>query len=868
MELVFSWFADAGAWPEHPGSGPAVLDQEVVGPLRLLDHVETMLGLGRPDISAVRRIAVYQRKVEAAGAKRFWSASFKLDPWSSTRELLGWRDELVEAGWRPGVGIERTRLADIAAAEEAGPAMPFGRSDRLRAVIDALGERPSLSLRSVRLVDDRSSLPAGWRALLEALERCGTLIEQIPEQVFASLEGGRLTLLSADTELAAAEALTAWLAAEPEGNEGLVFVLGKDSALLDHSLAKIGLPRIGRSATSPHRALLQLLPLAFALAWEPPDPNRLLDLLLLPITPLPRFVANKLAKVVAEAPGVGGEGWLAVWTDIESSLAKEEGADAKKDAARLAQWRLFVEPGRHDPKIGMPRVVARGIAARISAWAVGRFGDSEDQMFMSLAQVAGDLVSAIDAIEQDMLNRLLIERMIEQAVGVGASDPTAVAEAAPWRSVPHPGAVWGEAKMVVWWHFADVGETTAAAKWNRLERDALADAGCPLDGPEIELRRLSAAWERPQRHSRERVILIRPSLAGGVDTAAHPLWHSIVAKRPEALDGVLVRAETVLRDPAPTFAGRTLKRLPVAPVSPPEPRPEWAAPAGEIHPREFESASSLGSLLSCPLQWTLKYASKLRPGVRQSLPDLDKLVGIVAHRIAQEAFPPGPPPEPDEVKDFAAKRLDELLPRIAATLLLPGASGEHAAARRSVPLALAELARFLRSESLTVVSVESDFSTPDTLAPGTGATGRIDMRAVTPTGRPVVIDLKWYRSEKYVRNDLERGTSLQTAIYARHVSDEDVDVAAGYFMLRQRRFLTDAPLNGGAATVVKGPGPKETWDKVLTSFKAAMDEIEEGKVRAAFEHDGEKPEKFSDPYLLTPPNCGRCDFAGICGGNP
>ena len=192
MDLVFSWFADAGAWPEHPGSGCAVVDQEVVGPLRLLDHVETMLGLGRPDVSAVRRIAVYQRKVAAAGAKRFWSASFNLDPWSSTRELLGWRDELVEAGWRPGVGIERTRLADIAAAEEAGPALPFGRADRVRAVIDALGERPSLSLRSVRLVDDRSSLLAGWRALLEALERCGTLIEQLPEQAAASLEDGRL----------------------------------------------------------------------------------------------------------------------------------------------------------------------------------------------------------------------------------------------------------------------------------------------------------------------------------------------------------------------------------------------------------------------------------------------------------------------------------------------------------------------------------------------------------------------------------------------------------------------------------------------------------------------------------------------------
>jgi ATP-dependent helicase/nuclease subunit B len=87
MDHVFSWFSDAGAWPEHPGSGCAVVDEAVVGPSALLDHVETMLGLGGPEIATVERIAVYRRKIEAAGAGRFWSSSFELDSWSSTREL-------------------------------------------------------------------------------------------------------------------------------------------------------------------------------------------------------------------------------------------------------------------------------------------------------------------------------------------------------------------------------------------------------------------------------------------------------------------------------------------------------------------------------------------------------------------------------------------------------------------------------------------------------------------------------------------------------------------------------------------------------------------------------------------------------------
>jgi hypothetical protein len=69
MNLIFAWFGEAGAWPEHPGKGGAVYDREVVGPLRLLDLVETMSGLGGPDVPTVHRIALCRRKIESAGRK-------------------------------------------------------------------------------------------------------------------------------------------------------------------------------------------------------------------------------------------------------------------------------------------------------------------------------------------------------------------------------------------------------------------------------------------------------------------------------------------------------------------------------------------------------------------------------------------------------------------------------------------------------------------------------------------------------------------------------------------------------------------------------------------------------------------------------
>jgi RecB family exonuclease len=865
MDLVFSWFADAGAWPEYPGSGYGILDQAVVGPLRLLDHVETMLGLGGPQVSSVERIAIYRQKLEAAGSDKFWSKSFVLDPWSSTRELLGWRDELIEAGWRPRMGAARGRFAHLSAAEEAGPKLPSGLADRLRAAIDALAELPRLSLRSIKLVDERGLFPIGWRTLLDHLERCGVGIEQFPPGPAPTLGDGRLTLLAADTELIAAEALAAWLASAPEENRDLVFVLGKDTALLDHSLHKAGLPRFGHSAPSPHRSLLQLLPLSFALAWEPPDPGRLLDFLLLPLAPLPRSVANKLANLVAESPGVGGEDWNAAWVEIAQELTEEEGADANKVAARLTEWREFVEPERHDPTQGMPRAVARRIAEKVSAWAVKRAGASDDPLFLSLAQIATDLATAITATEADRLDRVLIERMLEEAVGAGVADPSSVAEAAPWRAVFHPGAIWGEAGTVIWWHFADVGEAGAPTVWNELERAALTQAGCPLDEPDLALRRLSAAWDRPLKLARGRIILVRATLAAGSETAAHPLWHSLVAQRPSLEREATVRAEIVLGEPNPTLVDRKLIRMPLTLVSPPERRAEWTAPEAMIRRTSPESATSLSALLSCPLQWTLRYAGKLYPGVRQSLPNMDNLVGTLAHRIAQEIFGPGDPPEPETLEITAKARLTELLPQIAVTLLLPGAAGELAAAKIAVPQALAELARFLRSEKLSVVGIEYPFGVAGALDDDTEVMGRIDVLAKSTTGRLVVVDLKWQRREGRRRAELENGVALQLSVYARHVSDEKVAVETGYFMLRQRRFLTTGLLGGDATIVIDGPTPKETWDRIAASWKATMKEIKSGKVRAPFEHAATSLADFEDARLLMPPSCGFCDYVGLCG---
>ena len=887
LKLVFSLFADGGAWPEHPGSGAAVVDAAVVGPMRLLDHIETMLGLGAPAVAGVKRIAIYRRKLESVGAGRFWADSFEKDSWSTARELLNWRDELVEAGWQAKESLPAKRLADLAAAEDAGPGLPFGYADRLRALIDALDEKPVLPLASIELIDVRDDLPAGLRRLLHSLEACGVAVSArtltAPDRSSTDLAralapftengsrpeisgDGSICLLTADTELVAAEAVAGWLAADKPDNDGLVFVLGEDSALLDHALHRVGLPRLGSSAPSPHRALLQVLPLAFALAWNPPDPKSLLDFLLLPVSPLPRWAANRLASRVAETPGVGGPLWQKTFDEIAERFAeKSPDEPAAKRAEAIGNWRAFVEPQRHDPIVGMPRLAARAIAGRVAAWATSRYGASGDGLLLMLATSASDLSAAIDATEADMLDRLLIERMIEQVIGAGVSDPTAVAEAAPWRAVGHPGAIWGPAKTIVWWHFADNGEVGERAIWDLDELEVLKQAGTPLDEPALSLRRIAAAWERPLQLAGKKLVLVRPAMAAGEEVKSHPLWHSLVAGRPDLENRIGARAETILRETAPQLAGRTLSRQKVKPGSLPARRAEWSAPAETIGVREHESATSLSSLLSCPLKWTLQYVSSLESSVRQSIAGGDQLFGTLAHLIAEGLFKPGAPPTPEETVTLARALLEEFLPQMAATLLLPGAARDLAAAREAIPEALGELARFLHANKLAVVATEQKFEQAESLGANTGIRGAIDLLAEDEAHRPVVIDLKWQRTDKYRRKEIADGVAIQLAVYAKHIDNAELDVPTGYFMLRQKRFVTGSENFDGSVVAVEGASATETWTKIEKSWAATMAEMGGGTIRAPFDQEDVAQAQFDDPTLMTPPRCTYCDYATLCG---
>ena len=883
MDIVFGLQADAGAWPGHGGNGSAALGAPVVGPNGFVEILETARGLGAPSTSTVVRIAAFQAALEKLeGPSRFWNKSLEVDGWATARTLLQWRDELVDAGWDHAAGWTSPRLADLAAAEGAGAVLPSGLADRMRALVEDLATRPALPIRRIRLIDPRDVHPAGWRRLLDRLEMCGVVVEEVPLAPAAPgstalgrlqrwmigsgpLDGepdGSVTIATSASAALAAEVMGQWFA-ERADCETVLIAQNADTHLLDHGLCAAGQPRAGRSRASAYRRSLQILLLAFKIAWTPFDPRALMELLAFPTSPIAPRAARRLAAALEEAPGRGSTVWREAWAEIgEAELADANGDPImlKKAHARLERWREWVEPEPADPSAGMPLAAALAVCDRTVAWAGARHAIDGDELYSATLALASDVRAALIKLGREVLQRTLVERIVDQALDIGHDNPASAAEAARWRCVPQPGSVWAPAEAVVWWNFRTTQEGLQRQPWTDAERQELANQSCPVDDVGLAGRAASASWERAVLHTRGNLLFVAGGLDSGDEEALHPLAHRL-APATEKLASC-VRIEDALGAPTITLGGAELQReaVPVAPL--PQSRPVWHAPAGYRERLEglIHSATSFEAGLGCHLKWALKHVARLRPGRVRSIPDPNQLLGNLAHLLAQEIFVPGDPPSAEAAKNRAGELLDDLIDHIAAPLRLPELAAQLAEARARLPAAMAELARTLAVNELTVEEAEKQVSA--TFENVLSVRGAVDLIARDKNGQHVIIDLKWTRNDKRRREELEQGNAVQLATYGAMTAGDET-YRAGYFLLNQRQFATlvEGGLIGRAVEGARGfPA---TWAAVRESWRKLAEHAEAGQL-VACGVEGHEEHLPADLPIVLEANCKWCDYQTLC----
>ncbi len=890
MHLVFGLACDGRTCPDFPGEGAGSIGATVVGPAGLLDILETQLGLGGPPVSDAIRIAAYAAKLRTTlerDGSFFFAPSFERDPWATAATLLGWRDDLRAAGWA-GSAVGSARPDALATVEASGPQLPAGLVDRVGALLAVLAGRPGLSIETLRCLEDSSAHPLLWRRVLEDLAACGVAVappaagERSADgsdlsrvQRFLAGEGpeplagdGSFCLVEADTTLAIAEAVAEWLAAGDTAALGGTLVLAPsgDTALLDQALQGRGLPALGLSASSSYRGALQVLPLAFACEWAPFDPKVLLSLLMLPSTPVGSRTARHLVEALAREPGLGGEAWREAWGKVRQDLIErfEGQTDAEREIAkrlaRIVEWTRF---SGADRATGMTVAQIRTVADRVGTWARRMDAGRGDPLLMALRSAASTLSAVVEVFGQARVSAHLLDRIIAQVLASGGRNPDHVATAGALRVVRDPGAVWSGVDRIVWWEFQGNGERVRPSPWSLSEAAALVQAGCVLETQAARSSRASLAAVAALRHARRQVLLVRSARSGDEETTSHPLAHQLHPLLAPAGDRLRFRAEALLASPSATIAGRNIPRLGEAMRALPTPRGRWDLPVSVAQrlARRRESATSFARMFDCQVRWIVYDVLRIRPGRFAEIPGPDQLIGSVAHALAQAVFRPGPVLSAAEVEVAVAAAFDGVVAAIAAPLLQPEHAGDLAAARRQVPAALGTLAKVLGDKGVEVLGTE--LSRNAVIDEGFAVTGRIDLLVRHPVHGAGVIDLKWTRSVKPRREEIEKGRALQLATYGA-IAEPGSTVPGAYYLLRQRRLLGPEGAYVAEETIGTARALDATWRDLVATWRSWRTLAEEGTALAL---GLEEAVEHVPAGLLVEPGkkpCRYCELTSLC----
>jgi hypothetical protein len=204
--------------------------------------------------------------------------------------------------------------------------------------------------------------------------------------------------------------------------------------------------------------------------------------------------------------------------------------------------------------------------------------------------------------------------------------------------------------------------------------------------------------------------------------------------------------------------------------------------------------------------------------------------------------------------------LDTLIDELAAPLRLPELAEELTFARRRLPEAMAQLAQTLAENALTVEATETQVSgTFETILSLRGA---VDLVARDANGNPVIVDLKWTRSDKSRDKELQEGRAVQLATYGALVAGSQ-SYRAGYFLLNQRQF---AVLEGSGLIGRQIRGARsfpETWQAVVESWQLWRHSAEGGSL-IAMGVTGWEDHMTSEPLIVREVRCDWCDYSTIC----
>lgn len=791
------------------GLKPKILSSTIgvkeVGPIGFLNILETQCGIAPIVDSPTTRVIQYLACLKVCDTpQRFYHRSFVVDQFNVAKTLLNWRDNWYESDWG-GLFTENvsTRLQDMAHVElVAQGRVSFGFGQRQQFVLANLKTQKT-QITKIILADPITDFSPLWQQILQLFElsehpvrlapgqldndlsRLQNTLAKLTSESLAKDENGSITktklkgdnsfvVLKARSRANSARLISQWLFTQTseQPKNTIALLAGSEGIELDDALAAVDLPRLGFTKTSPWRPALQVLPIALELLWEPLNPQVLLQLLMHPVGLLPGRIRHPLAKVVADAPGIGGEQWQQTLSNLLEKEKTREDYSAARYQQLEADLQYWFASERYTPEQGLPLEIAKQRIMKVQAWLAQQQSQWEDDAMRSLFGAAhsqaNELNSALTTLLADGTQTTHPEQLrylLDQLTGSGTGIVDQYTEIIPHQlkslvGANQPDSFTDPVNTLVWWDL----KTTASAvsyPWSQQELTQLQDQGVSLPNLAQQLQRQALSWLKPINAAQERLVIVLHDS----DEAHHPLWDQIGSCLEHWQEHRV--EDTVLDDQVISAFNQLLTvQSPYTPL--PDLRRTWQLETGAaLGAREQESYSSLENFFYSPYLWVLQYKAKLRAGTLQSLSDGNLLKGKFVHHLYELFFNDNSSVLTADynklgVDQWFDKAIKTLLLQEGAVLLQPGRLVEKEQFINTTRKSLHVLIQQLRAAKVIAVVMEQK---QDALFFGGKLSGYIDMKVTNDLGVAAIIDIKW-GGAKYRKASLKDNKHLQLVTYS------------------------------------------------------------------------------------------------------
>ncbi|MBL7825197.1 MAG: PD-(D/E)XK nuclease family protein [Saprospiraceae bacterium] len=795
------------------------VDALFVGPNKLLQWLEAQLGLGgyeeRPDYL---RIELYRQVLDQLKGD-FYAASFHADRLATAEYLLGWRDELLSAGWNfkseSGMPERLQVLADaeklfqikITSPEMVGKA--YGYADRFEMVLDRLATH-RLPISRILLYEPRHLQKPFISRLLNLLEDDPTLFKVESAPTFPQLQCEQICILKCKRDSDAA-VFVAQLLRENQGFHPLI-VAPQSSWVLEQAMLAENLPAIGIPSASLARPSMQVLKLAQAFLWEPVDVYKIMEFLTLPIKPLDGSLALEIARVMAEKPGIFSDTWFAA---VYGMLEKES-----TDAQIKAQYDFWFNRRRYPVDQTAPKRDAEVIYNHLHEWAIRLFDETggTNSTLLVLAEQARRINALLTALPEQRISFLDLERIVRT---IFEASPTQLAhsEAGALPFIHSPGALAAPTQDLIWWNFVSSQETAPPDKWQLEERNWLEERHIQLLKPTALSRLKQIMQMRPLEQVSGKLLLLIPEQVDGAETQPHLLLSDIEAALKDAyiknvfhIDEVAdqnrLKAHFKLPDQTRLPAKLNTRVKPQIVIQHPD----------RIDLSEYETPTNLERLFYYPHRWFFRQKLKLFSAPLLSIINENTLLGNLAHRIFEKLL------EGDfanlsntEIFEWVDQESKDLFPKEGAPLLMYGREPERNAFLRRIKHAAWNLVSVIRNNAWEVEATELEMQG---LFMGMPVKGKADL-VLGKGAEKAIVDLKWSGAKRR-KEQIMNGEDLQLVLYAWMLSQNANGnwPHTAYFILEDSKLIAR---NNHAFKEVQLAGRGESNEDAYTAVFSRME---------------------------------------------